>query len=147
MDDMDNTEPTTVASRTLSVRINRPCQDVYAFLAIPENFPKWALGLGTLMEKTGDDEWMVASPGGPVRVRFTAQNRFGVLDHYVMPESGSGAEVYVPMRVIANEAGSEVSLVLFRSRDMSDEQYAEDARLMEQDLATLKRLLEAKRPS
>jgi hypothetical protein len=138
---MGDMEPTTVASRTLNIRINRPYQDVYDFLVIPENFPKWALGLGALTETAGDNEWLVASPGGPARVRFTEQNRFGVLDHYVMPESG--VEVYVPMRVIANGAGSEVSLVLFRAPDMSDEQYAEDAGLMEKDLATLKQLLEA----
>lgn len=47
------------------------------------------------------------------------------------------------MRVMANGTGSEVTLVLFRLPDMSDERYAEDASLMEQDLATLKKLLEA----
>src|SRR5262249_23249129 len=120
-------EPTTFESRILSVRINRPFQDVYDFLSIPENFSKWAVGLGTLTGKTGD-EWIVESPAGPVRVRFTGQNSFGILDHYVMTESGT--EIYVPMRAIRNGTGSEVTLMLFRLPDMSDEQYAEDARLM-----------------
>lgn len=133
-------EPATVESRILSVRINRPFHDVYDFLSIPENFSKWAAGLGTLTRKTGD-EWIVESPAGPVRVRFTGQNSFGILDHYVMTESGT--EIYVPMRAISNGRGSEVTLMLFRLPDMSDEQYAEDARLMEKDLATLKQLLEA----
>jgi hypothetical protein len=133
-------ELTTFESRILSVRINRPFHEVYGFLSIPENFSKWAQGIGTLTGKTGDT-WIVASPAGPVKVRFTGQNRFGFLDHYVITESGP--EVYVPMRVIANGTGSEVTLVLFRLPDMSDERYAEDARLMEKDLAALKNLLEA----
>lgn len=111
---------------------------MYDFLSIPENFPKWALGLGTLTEKIGG-EWMIGS--GPEKVRFTEQNRFGILDHYVTTESGT--TVYVPMRAIANGAGCEVILVQFRSPDMSDEQYAADARLMEKDLASLKQLMEA----
>lgn len=133
-------EPTTFESRILSVRINRPFHDVYDFLSIPENFPKWAIGLGTLTGKTGD-EWIAESPAGSVKVRFTGQNSFGILDHYVMTESGT--EIYVPMRAISNGTGSEVTLVLFRLPDTPDEQYAEDARLMEKDLATLKHLLEA----
>ena len=131
-------ESTTVESRVLSVRINCPFQDVYAFLVIPENFPKWAKGLGTLTGKTAE-EWIIGS--GPETVRFTGQNRFGILDHYVT--TASGTEIYVPMRVVANGTGSEVTLMQFRFPDMPDEQYTEDTRLMEQDLATLKHLLEA----
>lgn len=76
-----------------------------------------------------------------MRIRFTERNDFGILDHYVTP--GAGSEVYVPVRVIANGRGSEILFTLFRLASMSDEQYAADAALVERDLATLKRLLEA----
>jgi hypothetical protein len=133
-------KPTTFESRILSVHINHPFQETYDFLSIPENFPQWAIGLGAFTGKTGD-QWLVDSPGGPVKVRFTGQNSFGILDHYVT--TASGTEIYVPMRVISNGTGSEVTMAQFRLPDMSDEQYAEDTRLMEKDLATLKNLLEA----
>lgn len=65
---------------------------------------------------------------------------WGVLDHWVTP--APGVEVYVPMRVVANGEGSEVIFTLFQQPGMTDEQFAADARLVEQDLATLKKVLE-----
>lgn len=130
---------TMSAARTLSVSIGRPPAEVYAFVSNPENLPKWARGLGASILKEGAG-WVVATPQGPVRLRFTAQNEFGVLDHYVtLP---SGVEVYVPMRVVANGTGSELLFTLFRAPEMSDAQYAADQQLVEQDLRALKALLE-----
>lgn len=131
---------TTLESRTLSVRIDRPLQEVYAFASLPENLPKWAAGLGTSISLVRG-EWIAETAQGPIRIRFGERNDFGILDHYVTPTTGG--EVYVPMRAIANGQGSEVIFTLFRLADMSDDQYAADARLVERDLQTLKRLLEA----
>jgi hypothetical protein len=46
------------------------------------------------------------------------------------------------MRVVPNASGSEVLLTLFRLPEMSAEQYAKDMEWVEQDLATLKQVLE-----
>ena len=73
-------------------------------------------------------------------VRFADKNQFGVLDHYVTTPTGE--TVYVPMRVLANGSGSEVIFTLFRLPGMADDQFAADARLVEQDLAILKMLME-----
>ncbi|KAF0221022.1 MAG: hypothetical protein FD174_735 [Geobacteraceae bacterium] len=62
------------------------------------------------------------------------------LYHYVT--TAQEVEVYVPLRVISNGSGSEVLLTLFRLPEMSEEQYAEDLKLVEQDLRTLKDILE-----
>jgi hypothetical protein len=51
-------------------------------------------------------------------------------------------EIYVPMRVVANGGDSEVMLTLFQRADMSDDVYAQDIRWVEQDLRTLKGILE-----
>ncbi len=83
---------------------------------------------------------MVETPQGPVNVRFSKKNDFGILDHYVSP--APGVEVFVPMRVVPNGSGSEVVLTLFQTAGMSDEKFAEDIRWVEQDLKTLKRILE-----
>src|SRR3546814_3197503 len=119
---------------------DRPFDAVHDFLSAPENFPKWAAGLGQSIRKA-DDDWIAETPHGPVRVRFTDRNPFGVLDHTVIP--APGVEIYVPMRVVPNGAGSEVTLTLFRQPGMSDEKFAEDAAWVERELAALKRLLEA----
>jgi len=75
-----------------------------------------------------------------MRIRFAGHNEFGVLDHYVSP--APGLEISVPMRVVPNGTGSEVTFTLFQLPEMSGEQYAEDIRLVERDLGTLKHVLE-----
>jgi hypothetical protein len=127
-------------TRNLSVSINRRPREVYDFASVPENFPKWASGLGKSIRKV-NDEWVAETPQGPMKVRFTERNDFGVLDHYVIP--GPGAEIYIPMRVVANGTGSELIFTLFRLPDMSAEKYAEDAEWVMRDLNALKQLLEA----
>ena len=131
---------TIYQSRNLSVQIGRNPRDVYNFASVPENFPRWASGLGkSLKRKNG--EWIAETPQGPIKVRFTERNEFGILDHYVIPESG--VEIYIPMRVIPNGSGSELIFTLFRLSDVSDEKFATDAEWVMRDLTALKNLLEA----
>ncbi len=46
------------------------------------------------------------------------------------------------MRVVPNGSGSEVLFTLFQLPDVSDEKYAEEIGLVEQDLKNLKSVLE-----
>ncbi|MFZ2031538.1 MAG: hypothetical protein WAU68_14590 [Vitreimonas sp.] len=127
------------SSRTISVTINKPAADVYAFAHAPENFVKWASGLAISITKEGRD-WIAETRQGKVRVRFTPFNPYGVLDHWVsMPD---GAEIYVPLRVIANGEAADVTFTLFRL-DGDELAFERDARLVANDLRVLKTLLEA----
>lgn len=126
-------------SRTLSVPIDRDWRAVYAFTYQPENFPLWASGLASGLERDGA-EWIAQAPSGLVRIRFSPPNDFGVLDHTVVLPSGE--EVFVPMRIVANGGGAEAMLTLFRGPGMTDETFARDADWVRRDLAALKRLLE-----
>jgi hypothetical protein len=129
----------TVESRTLSVRIERPWREVYDFTAAPANFAAWAKGLGDSLERI-DGRWITRTASGPLVVRFTDRNDFGILDHAVT--TSAGVEIYVPLRVIANGGGSEVMLTLLRLPDMSDEAFAADAAAIQRDLQALKALME-----
>lgn len=126
--------------RTISIAIARDWRDVYAFVARPENAPLWASGLGKSLEQV-DGRYFADGPEGRVEVRFAAPNDFGVLDHWVVP--APGVEIYIPMRVIANGTGSELTFTLFRQPGMTDERFASDAAWVERDLRRLKALLEA----
>ena len=127
---------------TLSVSIERPPAEVYAFTALPANFRHWASGLGAGLEQAGDGTWTAQTPDGPVTIRFAAANALGVLDHTVVLASGN--VVQVPMRVIANgDAHSELLLTLFRQPGMSAEKFEADAAWVRRDLRALKALLEA----
>ena len=126
-------------ARTVSVSIARPWEEVYEAVRRPEDFPKWASGLSASPLERDGDRWNAAGPDGPVRVRFTEHNAFGVMDHCV--GLGTGPEVYVPMRVVPNGAGAEVLVTVFRRPGMSEEAFAADAAWVMRDLLALKALL------
>ncbi|QIQ03136.1 SRPBCC family protein [Streptomyces liangshanensis] len=130
-------------SRHLSVYVDRPAQDVYAYASDPVNLPAWAHGLGASVERIGD-QWVAESaPLGRVVVAFAPPNAFGVLDHDVTLPSGQ--TVYNPVRVIADGAGSEVVFTLRRQPETSDADFERDAGTVAADLARLKELLESGR--
>jgi hypothetical protein len=125
--------------RKVSICIERPADEAYDFLSVPQNFPRWASGLGRALRKV-DGEWIAETPEGPARVSFSERNAFGVLDHsVVLPQGGS---VYVPLRVLPRERGCELELTLIRRAGVSEEQFAADAAWVLRDLEAAKRLLE-----
>lgn len=126
-------------SRAPSITIACPPRKVYEFVSNPKNLPQWAAGLCKSVRKS-DNGWIAETSQGPVKIRFAEKNDFGVLDHYVT--TAQGAEIYVPMRVVPNGSGSEVIFTLFKTPEMSDRQFAEDAGMVERDLRTLKSVLE-----
>lgn len=129
----------TFKSQHISVSINCPADQVYEFTSNPENLPKWAAGLsGSIKNVNGD--WIAESSMGRVKARFADKNRFGILDHEVTLSSGE--KVFNPMRVFPNNDGSELIFTLYHRPDMSDQMFADDAKLVKRDLEKLKSLLE-----
>jgi hypothetical protein len=129
---------TVTTSRTISVSIDRNWREVYDFASIPENYPRWAAGLGRRFERSGE-EWTAEDPNGHlIRIRFSRPNEFGVLDHTVFAES---RETHNALRVIPNGNGAEVMFTLLKA-DMSDEEFAADAAAVQRDVNALKSLLE-----
>lgn len=133
-----------LAARTVSIFIEREWRDLYNRLWRPECFPLWASGLSEAgLERTGD-VWRANGPDGPITIRFTAHNAFGVMDHWV--DLGGGREVYVPLRMVANGTGCLVSLMLFRQPEMDEARFARDVAWVERDLQALKKLAEEEDP-
>lgn len=130
-------------SRHVAVWIGRAAEEVYAYVVEPGNLPEWAPGLGSAVEEV-DGRWFVQTGDGRVEVAFAARNEFGVLDHRVTLPSGE--VVYVPLRVVADEAGggSEVVFTLWRQVGMSDGDFARDEAAVAADLARLKAVLEGR---
>ena len=129
----------------VGVYIARPPAEVYEFASDPRNLPRWAAGLARSEVKRDGDEWIADAPFGKVRVRFVRRNSFGVMDHDVKLESG--VTIHNPMRVVPNGEGSEFVFTLIRQPGMSDGQFAKDKAAVENDLKTLKDLLERKSSS
>src|SRR5688572_4321122 len=125
--------------RTVSVSIDRPSAEVYEFLSNPQNMAKWATAFCKSIQRSGR-EWLVKTSDGQVTVRFAERNDFGVVDHWVTPSPE--VEIYVPMRVLKNDASSEVIFTLFRSPMMDDTEFERDLGMVQGDLETLKSALE-----
>jgi hypothetical protein len=131
---------TTYQARTIAVSIRRDWREVYDFASIPQNWPRWAAGLGRRFEQSGE-EWTAEDPDGhPIRIRFSQSNEFGVLDHTVV--AVDGRETSNAMRVVPNGTGAEVMFTVLRMHGVTDEVFAADAAAVERDLNSLKALLE-----
>ena len=124
----------------ISIYIARPPAEVYEFASDPRNLPRWAAGLARSQVRRDGDEWIAEAPFGKVRVRFVQPNPFGVIDHDVRLESG--VTIHNPMRIVPNGEGSEFVFTLIRQPGVSDGQFAQDKAAVENDLKTLKDVLE-----
>ena len=127
--------------RISHITVDVPLTTAYDYAHRPEHFPEWAAGLSSSLQKT-EDGWVADTPVGKAAIRFSDPNPYGVLDHWVNIEGKP--EVYIPLRMFANGRGTVVELVLLRQPGMSDADFERDAGLMEQDLASLKQLLESR---
>jgi hypothetical protein len=125
-------------SKTMNVSINRPWRQLYDEIWRPKAFSRWASGLTKSAIIRDGEYWKAEGPEGPIRIRFTEYNPFGVMDHYV--DVGSGPEIYVPMRIIPNGNGAQALLTLFRQPGMSDAQFLADAEWVQRDLRALQSL-------
>lgn len=127
-------------SRHVSVFIEREASEVYAYASDPTHLPLWAAGLAGTIEFTGG-KWVADLAMGRITIEFAEPNLYGVLDHWVTDAAGS--TFYNPMRVLAAPGGSEVVFAVRRREGMSDEDLDRDAGLVQADLVSLKRVLEA----
>ncbi|WP_248924962.1 hypothetical protein [Paenibacillus hamazuiensis] len=128
-------------ARTFGISIERDPEEVYAFVYDGANLPSWVKDCTDVI-KAGHG-WTMKTANGSLDIRFVEKNALGVLDYYVVP--APGMEIYFPMRAFPNGTGSEVILTMFRLPFMSDEQFAAGAEIIEYDLESLKKVLEASR--
>jgi hypothetical protein len=127
-------------SKIITVSIDRDWRQAYEFACVPQNFSRWAAGLGSGLERSGE-EWTARDPEGrTIRIRFSPPNEYGVLDHVVVAEDGT--EIPIPLRIVPNGTGAEVIFVLYRLPGISAAAFEADAAAVTRDLEALKGLLE-----
>jgi hypothetical protein len=128
-------------SEVIVVSIERPYAEVYAFCADPLNFARWASEPDSMMEPLGSSEYLVDLPQGRRVMRFSPQNKFGVLDYQVFEQGQSGGPVR-PVRLIENANGADIQFTLMQDEGMSDEHFRSASEWIRSDLQRLKSLLE-----
>lgn len=121
--------------------IERSAADVYTYAADPRNLPDWAAGLGGSDPQREAEQWSMNTPTGRLLISFVPENPYGVLDHSVTLPSGEST--LNPVRVIDLEEGRSEITFIVRRGTTSDEEFEADAAAVAEDLAALKRILEA----
>jgi hypothetical protein len=127
--------------RHVAVPIALPARDVAAFAGNPVNLPSWAAGLAGGVRSEGG-RWIAASPMGDVEVRFVGDPAAGILDHEVTLPTGE--TVLNQFRILDDGSRSLAIFHLRREPGVTDEAFESDAAAVQQDLETLRRVLEQK---
>jgi uncharacterized membrane protein len=129
----------TFRAKTLTISIDRPTAEVYAFAAEVANLPRWATSFVRSVRKTPEG-WVAETTEGSMGFEFTPKNALGVLDQIVRP--APGIENSIPIRVVQNGDGAEITFTLIQFPGMPDEKFARDLGMVARDLQTLKLVLE-----
>jgi hypothetical protein len=127
-------------SNTEHVSINVDHRHLFAFLADPDNLPKWAVGFCRAIRRDGD-RWVVQTPQGEVAVRYVTHPGLGIIDYYISP--GPGIEVAAFSRVLPNGDGSEFVFTQFQTPGMPDDVFEAQVRALKDELVVLRALMHA----
>ncbi len=125
---------------TKSVFINCSPQDVFAFLANGENWPKFAIHNIFAIRPGAEGDWIIETPRGPGRLRLKAVATFGIIDHEFIDAQEGRWEV--PARVVAAANGAVFMMTLTKPEPMPESDFYTGMRLLDEEMATLKNLLE-----
>lgn len=132
-------------SNTQAVTIEAPAAQVFAFVAKPENLPRWAIGFASAIRPSGD-EWIVRTGNGAdVVVQYELDVDRGTVDFHLRPSPGVEAVAYA--RVITNGDGSDFVFTQQQPPGMPDAVFEAQTEALHHELVTLKALLEVSCPS
>lgn len=133
-------EQSTARAITKSVTIDRPWQEVYAYLADAANWPYWSIVNVLSIAPSADAGWWdMETPHGSGQLRIRGDATTGLLDHDFRDPQAAWT---VPARVVANGRGSEFLLTLFQPPSLEYDEFERQANLLDTELATLKNNLE-----
>ena len=128
-------------SRTISMAINRPSDEVYAFLSNPRNLTRWTGGvLVGPLEQVGEHIWQTDYEGAKVNLEFTPPNALGVID-LAITAHGAPDQFY-RTRVFPNGAGTELCCTILQRAHESDAEFQSNIEWLRADLLVLKSFIE-----
>ena len=127
-------------SSVKSVSISASSSDVFAFLMDANNWPRWADHSVTSVQPGAGGFWDIESPTGAAKFKLEGDASSGVVDVTFVKQSGE--DWCIPGRVVDAGSGSVVSLVYIKPAQMSDEGFKRATQHVEEELASLRRLLE-----
>jgi hypothetical protein len=129
------------STQTISLPVDQ--LQAFAFLAEPQNLPRWAVGFCHAIRPTDEATTWIATTGqGEVRVRYVADPKTGVIDFHLSP--APGVDVLAASRVVPNGDHAEYVFTQFQSPGMPDEVFAAQVAALGDELQVLARILSAR---
>jgi hypothetical protein len=131
----------TTTSVTLSVRIACPAEEAYRFIADPATMPQWAIQNVKAIRPMGLNEWEIQTPRGAGKLIPRSDQTSAILDHeFVDPKEGSWE---VSGRIVPAGAKDSVYMItLVKPPYMPEEAFRQGMPLVEEELQTMRRILE-----
>tara|TARA_R110000868_G_scaffold335954_8_gene596850 strand:+ start:3901 stop:4734 length:834 start_codon:yes stop_codon:yes gene_type:complete len=128
--------PTTVKS----IAIKCKSADAFAFLVDAQNWPRWAVhGVKSVRPGAGGF-WDMETSNGPGQLKVDGNAASGIVDTTFV--DGQSNRWTVPGRVVDAGGGAVVVMVFTKPASMTDDQFKQDMKLIEEELAVLKKILE-----
>lgn len=129
-------------SATKTVQIARPAAESYAFIADPQNMPRWAIHNVTGIRKLDGDRWEMDTPRGKATLIPRYDPRTGILDHAFI-DAGEGVWNVTGRVVPVTPSESVYIMTLPKPDRMPAEAFEAGMRLMDDELAALKACIES----
>jgi uncharacterized protein YndB with AHSA1/START domain len=129
-------------SNTQSVSLPGRPEDVFAFLADPENLPRWAVGFCRSIRRDDAERWTVETPSGEVPVRYVTNAPLGTIDFHM--DIAPAAKVVAYSRVIANGEGAEYVFTQFQAAGMPDAVFDGQVSALAEELHVLQAIFRAR---
>jgi len=130
----------TMRADTQTITVPASPDDAFAFLADPENLPRWAVGFARRIRREGE-AWLVQTAHGEMPIRIEADAARGTIDFHMMVEPEVETVAY--SRVVPNDAGAEYVFTQFQLPNMTDEVFATQRAALAEELAILPILFRA----
>jgi hypothetical protein len=125
------------------VTITADPKEVLAFVADPQNLPRWAIGFARSV-RADAGRWLVETGQGEVGLSIEVDEVGRTADFCMEPAPGVQATAY--SRVVPNGAGSEFVFTQFQQPGVPDEMFDQLVGAVTHELVALKAVLEVECP-
>jgi hypothetical protein len=127
-------------AETITTVINRPRDEVFAFLNKIENLPKWATNFAKDV-KVVNGNHKVVTPGGELFLSYDSHPDLGLIDMWGGPTEDQMAPL--PVRVLPLPDGaSAVTITLTQAPDVDAASFKKQVESLTEESAGLKKMLE-----
>ncbi len=131
---------------TKTIQISRPACDSFGFIADPATMPQWAIHNVKAIRKLDGGRWEMDTPRGKAILIPRYERASGILDHEFI--DASEGVWRVSARIVSTGPSESVYMITLPKPDaMPAEAFEAGMRLMDDELAALKRCIESRSAS